>query len=94
MKAVVFKGREHVHIEDRPIPEFIDPKNIILKVRYTALCGSQLHVFRGHQPSDTGFIVGHEFTGKVVKVGFDLEKVRRRFDCNFIHCQLWRVLLL
>lgn len=30
---------------------------------------SELHVFRGHQPSKTGFIMGHEFTGTVIKVG-------------------------
>lgn len=30
---------------------------------------SELHIYRGHQPSDTGFIMGHEFTGTVVQVG-------------------------
>lgn len=30
---------------------------------------SELHVYRGHQPSDTGFIMGHEFTGIVVEAG-------------------------
>jgi hypothetical protein len=29
----------------------------------------ELHIYRGHQPSDTGFIMGHEFTGTVVKIG-------------------------
>lgn len=30
---------------------------------------SELHVFRGHQPSGTGFIMGHEFTAVVEEVG-------------------------
>ena len=30
---------------------------------------SELHVYRGHQPSGTGFIMGHEFTGTVVATG-------------------------
>jgi threonine dehydrogenase-like Zn-dependent dehydrogenase len=30
---------------------------------------SELHVFRGHQPSKPGFIMGHETTGEVVEVG-------------------------
>ena len=33
---------------------------------------SELHVFRGHQPSKTGFIMGHEFTGEVCELGSDV----------------------
>ncbi|KAK0384328.1 hypothetical protein NLU13_8415 [Sarocladium strictum] len=75
MKAVVFKGVKEVILEDRPIPTIQDPKDIIVKVQYTALCGSELHVFRGHQPSATGFIMGHEFTGSVHSVGSSVSTV-------------------
>jgi len=68
MKAVIFKGPHKVAIEDRPIPQIQHGLDIIVKVEYTALCGSELHVFRGHQPSPTGFIMGHEFTGRVHEV--------------------------
>lgn len=37
---------------------------------------SELHVFRGHQPSGTDFIMGHEFTGEVVEVGEDVKKLK------------------
>jgi len=57
MKAVVFKGKLKVEVEDRPIPKIQDPTDIIVKVTYSALCGSELHVFRGHQPSKTDFIM-------------------------------------
>jgi len=77
MKAVVFKGALKVEIEDRPIPQIQDPKDVILKVEYSALCGSELHVFRGHQPSGTGFIMGHEFTGVVEEVGSDVKTVQK-----------------
>ncbi|KAH1485372.1 hypothetical protein KXX06_004576, partial [Aspergillus fumigatus] len=69
MQAVVFNGPLEVTLETRPIPQIQDPTDAIIKVRYTALCGSELHVFRGHQPSSTGFIMGHEFTGEVVETG-------------------------
>lgn len=39
MKAVVFKGKLDVRVEDRPIPKIVDPTDIIIKVRYSALCG-------------------------------------------------------
>jgi threonine dehydrogenase-like Zn-dependent dehydrogenase len=39
MKAVVFKGKLQIAIEDRPIPKIQEPTDIIIKVKYTALCG-------------------------------------------------------
>lgn len=36
---------------------------------------SELHVLRGHQPSKTGFIMGHEFTGTVAEAGSDVKSV-------------------
>ncbi|KAL0767456.1 hypothetical protein CaCOL14_009695 [Colletotrichum acutatum] len=69
MRAVVFNGPQSVSVEQRPIPTIQDDGDVIVKVQATALCGSELHVFRGHQPSETGFIMGHEFTGTVVEKG-------------------------
>ncbi|KAI1424162.1 GroES-like protein [Xylaria sp. FL1777] len=76
MRAVVLKGVRDVAVEKRPIPTIQDPKDIIVKVRYTALCGSELHVFRGHQASAPGFVMGHEFTGTVHQVGSDVKTVQ------------------
>ncbi|MCJ1236433.1 hypothetical protein MMC14_004414 [Varicellaria rhodocarpa] len=45
MKAVIFKGPHRVAVEERPIPTIQDPRDIIVKVIYTALCGS--HEFTG-----------------------------------------------
>jgi len=77
MKAVVFKGKLEIAVEDRPIPKIKEPTDIIVKVRYTALCGSELHVFRGHQPSPTGFIMGHEFTGVVTEIGDSVKNFKK-----------------
>ncbi|CEJ62252.1 Putative Zinc-containing alcohol dehydrogenase [Penicillium brasilianum] len=77
MQAVVFKGPLQVALEQRPRPQIKESTDAILKVRYTALCGSELHVFRGHQPSGTGFIMGHEFTGEVVEVGADVRSFKQ-----------------
>ncbi|KAL2135431.1 hypothetical protein VTI74DRAFT_8533 [Chaetomium olivicolor] len=76
MKAVVFHGPKKIAVEDRPVPKLQDPKDIIVKVQATALCGSELHVFRGHQPSDTGFIMGHEFVGEVIQAGDEVSTVK------------------
>ncbi|KAA8912774.1 alcohol dehydrogenase [Sphaerosporella brunnea] len=92
MKAVVFHGPKKVAVEDRPVPTIQDPTDAIVKVSLTALCGSELHVFRGHQPSDTGFIMGHEFTGEVVSVGSAVkgfkpgDKVLAPFTTSCLDC--------
>ncbi|KAL2164390.1 hypothetical protein VTH06DRAFT_3606 [Thermothelomyces fergusii] len=75
MKAVVFHGPKKVAVEERPVPKLRDLKDIIVKVQYTGLCGSELHVYRGHQPSPTGFIMGHEFVGTVVQAGDEVRSV-------------------
>lgn len=77
MRAVIFKEKLKVALEDRPKPKIQDPTDVIVKVRDTALCGSELHVFRGHQPSPTGFIMGHEFTGTVDEVGDAVKKFKK-----------------
>lgn len=77
MKSVVFQKPKVVTVEDRPKPEIKDPKDVIIKVQYTALCGSELHVFRGHQESPTGFIMGHEFTGIIDEVGDDIKEFKK-----------------
>lgn len=42
MRAVVFKGVREVVVEDRPVPIIQHPKDIVIKVRYTAVCGRQV----------------------------------------------------
>lgn len=39
MKAVVFNGVREVNVEDRPIPQIKDERDIVVKVEYTGLCG-------------------------------------------------------
>lgn len=39
MRAVVFKEVRKVEVEQRPVPKIQDPQDVIVKVRYTALCG-------------------------------------------------------
>ncbi|KAF4549350.1 Alcohol dehydrogenase GroES-like domain-containing protein 13 [Elsinoe fawcettii] len=77
MKAVIFDGPYKISLQDRPVPTIQEPTDIIVKVAYTALCGSELHVFRGHQPSGIGFIMGHEFTGHVHELGSSIKNFEK-----------------
>lgn len=74
MRAVTFHGVGDVRVSEVPKPKIQHPKDAILKVQYSALCGSELHSYRGHeQVSSFGFINGHEFTGTVVEVGSECD---------------------
>ncbi|KAK3644341.1 hypothetical protein LTR56_005433 [Elasticomyces elasticus] len=69
MRAVVLKGDYKVAVEDRPYPTLQQPTDAILKVTSTALCGSDLHFYRGHLKCPPDFICGHEFVGEIVEKG-------------------------
>ncbi|KAK3375041.1 alcohol dehydrogenase [Podospora didyma] len=76
MKAVIFDGPGKVSVQERPIPQLQGPKDVIVKVQATALCGSELHVYRGHQSSATGIVMGHEFTGIVTEAGSEVKTIK------------------
>lgn len=76
MKAVVFHGARDVRVEDQPTPKIENDSDAIIKIKSAALCGSELHPYRGAVvPATTGHIMGHEFTGQVVAVGKDVKNV-------------------
>jgi len=70
MKAVRFYGKEDVRVETVPDPQLVNPRDAIVKITATAICGSDLHIFDGFIPTmQQGDILGHEFMGEVVEVG-------------------------
>jgi len=74
MRAVVFKGPFEVAVEDRDVPTIKQPTDAILRVTSTALCGSDLHYYRGHLKCNPGFTCGHEFVGEIVEKGSAVTK--------------------
>ncbi|KAL0491790.1 zinc-type alcohol dehydrogenase-like protein [Acrasis kona] len=70
MKSVIFKGPHQVKVEQRSIPKLKSKTDVIVKVRYNAICGSDLHAFRGVEECESiDFIMGHEFCGTIYQVG-------------------------
>lgn len=70
MKAVVWHGKHDVRTERVDDPGILNPRDAIVEVTATAICGSDLHMYNGLIPMmKPGDIVGHEFMGKVVACG-------------------------
>ncbi|KFY85773.1 hypothetical protein V500_08142 [Pseudogymnoascus sp. VKM F-4518 (FW-2643)] len=76
MNAVVFNGAFNIAIERRPRPVIQKPTDAIVKVAMAGICGSELHMYRGYQKTDTGHIMGHEFTGTVEAVGEGVKSIK------------------
>jgi threonine dehydrogenase-like Zn-dependent dehydrogenase len=70
MKAVCWYGIHDVRVVDAPDPQILNPRDAIVRVTATAICGSDLHLYDGYIPTmKPGDILGHEFMGEVVEVG-------------------------
>ncbi|WP_166260143.1 zinc-dependent alcohol dehydrogenase [Marinobacter salicampi] len=70
MKAVCWYGKEDVRVNNVPDPELVNPRDAIIKVTSTAICGSDLHLYDGYVPTmQKEDILGHEFMGEVVDLG-------------------------
>ncbi|SFH42412.1 Threonine dehydrogenase [Palleronia marisminoris] len=70
MRALTWHGKHDVRVDTVPDPEIVNPRDAILEVTSTAICGSDLHLYDGVIPGMTsGDILGHEFMGRVVETG-------------------------
>jgi len=70
MKANCWMGVNRVEVVDVPDPTLLNPRDAIVKISSTAICGSDLHLLDGYIPTmECGDVMGHEFMGEVVEVG-------------------------
>ncbi|HEY8617038.1 zinc-dependent alcohol dehydrogenase [Phenylobacterium sp.] len=70
MKAICWQGKKDLRCEEVPDPIIEDPKDAIIKISSTCICGSDLHLMNGFVPTMcVGDVLGHEPMGEVVEVG-------------------------
>ncbi|MEE4740888.1 zinc-dependent alcohol dehydrogenase [Pseudomonas alliivorans] len=78
MRALTYHGAHNVKVDTVPDPEIQQADDIILRVTATAICGSDLHLYRGKIPTvEHGDIFGHEFMGIVEETGSAVTSVQR-----------------
>ncbi|HEX9442130.1 MAG TPA: zinc-dependent alcohol dehydrogenase [Roseiflexaceae bacterium] len=76
MKAVCWNGVHDIQVETVPDPEILNPRDAIVKITATAICGSDLHLYDGYIPTmEKGDILGHEFMGEVVEIGKEVKNL-------------------
>lgn len=78
MKALTYHGAKDVRVEEVPDPTIVQDDDILLRVTATAICGSDLHLYRGKMPAlKDGDILGHEFMGVVEEAGPGVKAVKK-----------------
>jgi len=77
MKAAVFHKPGDIRVDNVPDPAILDPRDVILKVTATAICGSDLHILSGAVPQKENLIMGHEFMGIVEEVGSEITNLKK-----------------
>lgn len=78
MRALTYQGSKDVRVETVPDPVLMQDDDIVLRVTATAICGSDLHIYRGKIPDmKHGDILGHEFMGVVEDVGRGVTELQR-----------------
>ncbi len=103
MKAVCWMGAHKMSVEEVPDPKILNPRDAIIRITTTCICGSDLHLYNGFMPAmEAGDIVGHEFMGEVVEVGPGINRDKLKVGdrvvvpftiacgkCFFCQRQLW-----
>ncbi|GGB79651.1 zinc-dependent alcohol dehydrogenase [Dyadobacter sediminis] len=75
MKALCYNNVRDLRVENIPDPAIISPKDMIIRVTLSSVCGSDLHIINGFIPTvKSGDVLGHEFMGEVVETGSEVRK--------------------
>ncbi len=78
MKALCWHGKGDVRVDNVPDPKIEGPGDAVVRVTSTAICGSDLHLFDGFQPTmEPGDVLGHEAMGVVEEVGRGVTRLKK-----------------
>jgi threonine dehydrogenase-like Zn-dependent dehydrogenase len=70
MQALTWEGKNTVKVSTVPRPVVVEPRDVILEVTGSTVCGSDLHLLHGSViQMEKGDILGHEFCGRVKEKG-------------------------
>ncbi|EMC98659.1 hypothetical protein BAUCODRAFT_145706 [Baudoinia panamericana UAMH 10762] len=78
--SFVLEKQHHVKFEDRPVPKIQSPYDVLANVKFTGICGSDVHYWQhgaiGHFVVKDPMVLGHESSGIIEAVGDKVTKVK------------------
>jgi len=95
MKAAIFDGK-CLRIEEIEKP-LITETQLLVKVKAVGICGTDLAIYKGDLPTPTPLILGHEFSGEIIKIGKKIDsswlnkrvtaEINANLDFDCYYCQ-------
>ena len=83
MKALAWMGKNKVEMVEVSKPKIMEPRDVILKITGSTVCGSDLHLLHGTVVElQKGDILGHEFCGVVDEVGAEIKNLKKGYVCT------------
>jgi 2-desacetyl-2-hydroxyethyl bacteriochlorophyllide A dehydrogenase len=73
MESVVIKKPREIILIEKEIPE-PGPGEVLIQVRASGICGTDVHIYRGEYLGDYPVIPGHEFSGSVTRTGSQVSR--------------------
>jgi len=78
MRALTWQGPNKLQVETVDDPSILNPRDAIVRVLLSSVCGSDLHLLGGYVPTmQAGDIIGHEFMGEVVETGSAITQFKK-----------------
>jgi threonine dehydrogenase-like Zn-dependent dehydrogenase len=78
MKALCWHGTGDVRVDSVPDPKIEGPRDAIIRITASGICGSDLHLFDGFMPTmEKGDVLGHEPMGEVIEVGSAIKNLKK-----------------
>ncbi|WP_163029170.1 alcohol dehydrogenase catalytic domain-containing protein, partial [Pseudomonas viridiflava] len=78
MRALTWQAPNKLQVDTVPDPAILNPRDAIIRVTLSSVCGSDLHLLGGYVPAmKPGDIIGHEFLGEVVETGSAVKTVKK-----------------
>lgn len=78
MKALIWHKSGVREIVEKPLPKICDDRDVIVKVKLSSICTSDIHITKGFVPRAVPeTALGHEFVGEVIEVGSGIENLKK-----------------
>lgn len=75
MKTASYKGKCKIETVERELPRILNKEDILLKVKCSGICGSDLHTYLGRWPQPL-FPAGHEISGEIAEIGDGVKNLK------------------
>jgi 2-desacetyl-2-hydroxyethyl bacteriochlorophyllide A dehydrogenase len=77
MKGVFFEGKHNLVVKDDLPQPTIQKDEVLIKVQYCGICGSDVESFKTGVLETPGIVIGHEFSGEIVEMGEEVKGWKR-----------------